>query len=274
MNEITIPCTVGMLTRNSGATLARALESVKSFSDIVICDGGSTDDTLEIAKRYNARIIEQDKKFLNSQGRIADFSAVRNQTLDVAKEQWFFFLDSDEFISKELEMEIRRITLERSEGVFTVYRRYMHRGEEIMCSTTYPNPNRRLFARASVTGFIKKVDERIAFKEGVVPEDIRGALYVPVDGTQGPSPSKTGYYINLHIEQLKMSNIPFYKDFFSRLYWHGAVSALYLLRLVKVRLFCRGKKMPLRIELNRHIYHVRLLAAMWHRRREFRRYKV
>ncbi|MCR4322902.1 MAG: glycosyltransferase [Candidatus Azambacteria bacterium] len=274
MNEITIPCTVGVLTKNSGATLARALESVKHFSDIVICDGGSSDNTLDIAKRYGARIIEQDKKFLDPQGRIADFAAVRNQTLDAAKEQWFLFLDSDEYISKELESEIRRITLERSEGVFTVYRRYMHRGEEVMCSTTYPNPNRRLFARASVTGFIKKVDERIAFKDGVVPEDIYGALYVPVDGTQGPSPSKTAYYVGLHIEQLKVSSKSFYKDFFKIVYRNSAVSMLYFLRLIMIYLRCRKKKMPLRIELNRHLYHIRFIAAMWRRRREFRRYKA
>jgi len=268
MNKPTISCTIGMLTKNSGATLGRALESVKNFSDIVICDGGSTDDTLNIAKKYGARIIEQDPKYLDSQGRISDFAAVRNQTLAIAKERWFFFLDSDEYISEELEVEIRRVTTERDSGVFTLYRRYMYEGEEIMCSTTYPNPNRRLFAVTSVTGFIKKVDERIAFKKEVVPEDIRGALYVPVDGTQGPSPSKTGYYVNLHLEQIKVSNKPFYKDFLTTLYRNSAVSALFFLRLIRIYLFCRGKKMPLRIELNRHVYHLRFIIAMWRRRKE------
>jgi glycosyltransferase involved in cell wall biosynthesis len=49
-----IRCSVGILTYNSGKNLRRALESVKNFSNIIIADGGSTDDTLQIAAEYGA----------------------------------------------------------------------------------------------------------------------------------------------------------------------------------------------------------------------------
>ena len=53
-----INATVGILTFNSGKVLRRALESVSDFDDILLCDGGSTDDTLEIARAVGARVMQ------------------------------------------------------------------------------------------------------------------------------------------------------------------------------------------------------------------------
>lgn len=44
-------------TYNSGKFLERVLKSVRDFDEIVICDMYSTDKTLEIAKKYNCRVI-------------------------------------------------------------------------------------------------------------------------------------------------------------------------------------------------------------------------
>ena len=54
-----INCSIGILTLNCGDTLERCLKSLKDFREIIICDGNSTDNTLEIAKRYGAKIIKQ-----------------------------------------------------------------------------------------------------------------------------------------------------------------------------------------------------------------------
>ena len=40
-----IPCTVGIITHNNEATIERALESVKEFAEIIVCDGASTEKT-------------------------------------------------------------------------------------------------------------------------------------------------------------------------------------------------------------------------------------
>ncbi|MEK7601511.1 MAG: glycosyltransferase family 2 protein [Patescibacteria group bacterium] len=264
-----VHCSVGILTYNSEKTLRRALESVKDFSDIIICDGGSTDGTLDIARGYNAHIIPQDRVFKDELGRIADFAGVRNQTLDAAKENWFLFIDSDEYISKELEGEIRRIIAKQTEGAFTLFRRYVAGEEEVMCATAYPNRSMRFFARSSADSFIKKVHERIRLKPGVTAENMGGVLYVPVDPAEGINVVKMDYYISLQIEQLKTSNSGFYGTFWTIFWRHARVSLLYLLRLVRIRLFCTGKKMPLTHELGAHVYHARLMIAMWRRRVEF-----
>ena len=40
------------LTKNSQSTLASTLDSLSRFSEVIVLDSGSTDDTLKIAKAY------------------------------------------------------------------------------------------------------------------------------------------------------------------------------------------------------------------------------
>ncbi|HBY5501845.1 TPA: glycosyltransferase, partial [Klebsiella pneumoniae] len=50
MNKI--PCSVYIVTLNCGAWLERTLQSVSEFDEVIILDSGSTDNTYEIAKRF------------------------------------------------------------------------------------------------------------------------------------------------------------------------------------------------------------------------------
>src|SRR3989338_5513637 len=94
-----IPCSVQVLTRNSEASIERCLESLQSFAEVIVLDGYSTDRTRAIAKRFqNVIVVDQDKSFLDGDGRITDFAAVRNAGLALAKELWFLYVDSDEIL--------------------------------------------------------------------------------------------------------------------------------------------------------------------------------
>ena len=44
-------------TYNAEAKLAKVLDTVKDFDEVVICDMESTDSTLEIARKYNCKIV-------------------------------------------------------------------------------------------------------------------------------------------------------------------------------------------------------------------------
>ena len=60
-----------MIVKDEGKTLERCLNSVKSFiNEIIIVDTGSKDNTVEIAKKFNAKIYKF--KWID------DFSAARN----------------------------------------------------------------------------------------------------------------------------------------------------------------------------------------------------
>jgi tetratricopeptide (TPR) repeat protein len=83
-----------MIVKNEEAMLAQCLESVSGIVDeIIIVDTGSEDRTVEIAKRYGARVYHHPWE--------NDFSLARNQSLGYATCDWIFILDADEVLVKE-----------------------------------------------------------------------------------------------------------------------------------------------------------------------------
>lgn len=160
-----IPCSIGILTLNSGATLRRCLDSVKDFAEIIICDGNSTDNTLEIAREYGAKIVKQydsDKPNLRC---VKDKANVRIKNMQAASYDWYFFMDSDDTLSRGVIEEIINITTNPNQE-FLVYRmptRIFIDGKEIKHEAGYPSYQTRLINRKIKPYFKGKVHERLEF---------------------------------------------------------------------------------------------------------------
>jgi len=91
-----------MIVKNEEDYLEDCLKSVSGVADeIVIVDTGSTDDTLNIARKYNANIYNFEW--------INDFSAARNFALSKTSCEWILYLDADERLSPESYNEIEKI---------------------------------------------------------------------------------------------------------------------------------------------------------------------
>ena len=90
-----------VLTKNSAQKLPDCLTSVKGLDEIVLLDGGSTDATLEIGKKYGARVVRQ---------KAGSFDTWRNQGKEEAKSEWLFYVDPDERVTPELLKEILEVT--------------------------------------------------------------------------------------------------------------------------------------------------------------------
>ncbi|HEX9653140.1 MAG TPA: glycosyltransferase [bacterium] len=90
-----------MIVKNEEAYLEWCLKSVEDVVDeIVIVDTGSSDRTLEIARRFNAKIHHW---------RWADdFAAARNASLRHATGEWILHLDADERLLPESKAELLR----------------------------------------------------------------------------------------------------------------------------------------------------------------------
>jgi glycosyltransferase involved in cell wall biosynthesis len=86
------------------------MESVQDFDDIVVLDGGSTDGALDIAREFGARIFSQREGGVT--GKIENFTEIRKKAFDLAKHDWVFYVDSDEYISPELQDDIGRVIIE------------------------------------------------------------------------------------------------------------------------------------------------------------------
>ncbi|MBI6546175.1 MAG: glycosyltransferase, partial [Cyanobacteria bacterium NC_groundwater_1444_Ag_S-0.65um_54_12] len=96
-----------MIVKNEEAFLADCLASVQGAVDeIVIVDTGSTDATLEIAKKYGAKI-----GYFPWNG---DFAAARNASIDLAQGDWILILDADETITPHSVKELRALSLNKN----------------------------------------------------------------------------------------------------------------------------------------------------------------
>jgi glycosyltransferase involved in cell wall biosynthesis len=88
---------VYVLTYNEQDKITECLESVKWADEIVVVDSYSTDDTINIAKRYNAKIV---------QVKFEGFGKLRNVALENCSNDWILSVDADERVTPELKEEI------------------------------------------------------------------------------------------------------------------------------------------------------------------------
>lgn len=87
---------------NEEKNIAKCLDSVENLADeIVIVDGGSKDQTVEIAKKYGARVIVKNNPPI--------FHINKNRAIDAAKSDWVLQLDADERVTSPLAEEIKKI---------------------------------------------------------------------------------------------------------------------------------------------------------------------
>lgn len=84
---------VCIIAKNEEKYIETCLQALKPFDvEIVVVDTGSTDRTKEIAAKYTDSLYDFEW--------IGDFSAARNYAAKVAKHDYIFALDCDEFIEK------------------------------------------------------------------------------------------------------------------------------------------------------------------------------
>lgn len=103
-------------TFNSGAVLSRALDSIicQTFTDweVLVMDGVSTDNTLEIANSYNDNRIriysEPDKGIYDAM----------NKGIKRANGEWLYFLGSDDYLLKSNVLERM---FERTDNLDMIY---------------------------------------------------------------------------------------------------------------------------------------------------------
>jgi glycosyltransferase involved in cell wall biosynthesis len=87
---------------NEEKNLKACLDSVKDISsEIIIVDGTSTDNTVSIAKDFNAKVVITDNPPI--------FHINKQKAIDMATSEWILQLDADERVSPKLAKEILKI---------------------------------------------------------------------------------------------------------------------------------------------------------------------
>ena len=89
---------IGMIVKNEIRSIERCLKALQPLRDrlaceLIIADTGSTDGTIEIAKRYADIFFEF--PWCN------DFSAARNAVMDRSSGEWYLTVDADEYLDAD-----------------------------------------------------------------------------------------------------------------------------------------------------------------------------
>ncbi len=193
---------VTILTKNSERTLARTLDSLKPFSEVILLDTGSNDKTLEIAKSYpNARIHKM--AFIG-------FGPLHNLASSLASHDWILSIDSDEILTEPLANEIANLAL-NPEEIYLLKRANYLNGKRIRgCGGWSPDSVARLYHR-----------QKSAFTEDLVHERVKSShlkkvhlkhtlIHTPYLETRDFL-SKMQQYTALFAQQTERASSPFWK---------------------------------------------------------------
>ena len=141
-----VPISVFIIAQNEADNIGRCLASLEGVSDSVfVIDGGSTDNTRDIAESTGAVVIEHAWE---------GFAAQKNFALTQCHHDWVLTLDADEELSEALRAEIMDIRIQLAElwvrdhvGGWAMPRRVCYEGQWIKHGDWNPDFVVRLFRR-------------------------------------------------------------------------------------------------------------------------------
>lgn len=135
---------VVLIVKNEEKRIKACLESVKWTDEIVVVDDGSTDKTVDIAKKFTEYIFTH-----KSQGYV---EAARNFALSKASNDWTLLLDADEIIPSTLAEVLKNIAEDKELTYVKIPRKNIIFNQWIEHSQGWwPDYQLRFFRKGKVT---------------------------------------------------------------------------------------------------------------------------
>jgi glycosyltransferase involved in cell wall biosynthesis len=153
-----IDISVILVVRNEEKHIWECLDTVSWADEIVIVDQSSTDETVNIAKKFT------DKVFITTPKGYCEPD--RNLAIERATGKWIFYIDADERVSPALRDEILQIV--KSYGprpAYYVKNKNYFLEKWIKTCNWYPAPVLRLFKKGEVI-FPKEIHQHPPHREG------------------------------------------------------------------------------------------------------------
>ena len=160
---------VVMIVKNEADTMAACLESVAWADEIVVLDSGSSDDTVEIARKFTDKVFVED----DWQG----YGIQRQRAQANASGDWVLMIDADERVTPELRAEIQQVlsTNDQSKAWAMPILPWCF-GRFIRHGGWSPAPKVRLYPRLKARYGPERVHEKLSFDEGVTTAQLKGDL--------------------------------------------------------------------------------------------------
>ena len=149
---------IAIITRDAAGQIEACLQSVAFADEIVVVDSGSSDATVEIARRYGARVLRQDWLGYGKQKQFAVTQAAHD---------WVLCLDADERVSPLLASSIQEALRRPGFFAYEMPRCNRFMGRWLRHGEGYPDPNLRLFHRRRVRWSDDPIHEHVVTGETV-----------------------------------------------------------------------------------------------------------
>jgi glycosyltransferase involved in cell wall biosynthesis len=139
MEKLTAIIPVG----NEEHNIEGVLKSVSFADEVMVVDSFSTDNTVELAKKYTNFIIQREYNYSASQ---------KNWAIPQASHEWILIIDADERVTPELQKEIQEILKNPpSENIagYWIFRENYFMGKKVLFSGWQNDKVIRLFRKSS-----------------------------------------------------------------------------------------------------------------------------
>lgn len=157
-----------VIAQNEEANIRECIKSVSFADEVLVCDGGSADRTVEIAEQLGATVLYRE---------FDGFAAQKNFVVDQAKGPWILSLDADERCTPELASEIQGL-LTSNAGNFAagyhVPRKNYFGDRWVRTGGWWPDYNLRLFRKRAGRFVQRQVHESVTVDGRV--ETLKGAI--------------------------------------------------------------------------------------------------
>ncbi len=165
-----LPLSVLIIARNEAKYIDRALKTVQFAEEIIVVDGGSSDQTREISAELGATVIEREWTGFRDQ---------RNFAIENAKHDWVFFIDADEAVTPDLEDWLRDFFQNEHKTTttngFKIRRVEYFLGKEIQGACWNPSFQDRLLRKGKAE-YIGEIHEYPKVEGGLVRAPQKAAL--------------------------------------------------------------------------------------------------
>ena len=147
-----VALSVTIIAHNAEGQLEACLASASFADEIIVVDSGSTDDTVSIARRHGAKVVQ--KEWLG-------FGPQKQFAVAAASHDWVLCLDTDERISDPLRDAIVTELRAPRGGAYAISRRNRFLGRWLRHGEGYPDWCVRLFDRREAHWSNDPVHERV-----------------------------------------------------------------------------------------------------------------
>jgi len=184
-----------MIGHNEAHQLPDAFESIAWADEVIYVDCESTDNSIEVAKRYTKKVFSRPNN--------SNLNINKTYGIEQATTEWVFYIDPDEVISPELAKEIQTIIQSKpAENAYRLPRKNHFFGRWLKHGGQYPDTQLRLFRRGKAFFPCKDVHEMLEV-EGKVGH-LREAMDHFTSATVMDSLRKMEFYSTFHGQ--KMAN--------------------------------------------------------------------